>query len=367
MKLLIVAGTRPEIIKLAPLALRARSMSGLTVDLILTGQHEAMAREAMAIFGLEASANLQIMRPNQTLDHVFAAVMTALPPILEERRPDVLVVQGDTTSAVAAALSAFHAKIPVAHVEAGLRTQDLQAPFPEEANRRLLGIVTTFHFCPTESAAANLRNENVPESCLHVPGNTIVDAVMMIRERYALDDLRSIQPDIRAPYVLVTAHRRESFGEGFRNICTALRSCALAHPNLQFIYPVHLNPHVRTPVHEMLGGLRNILLIPPVSYLALLTLLNGAEFVVTDSGGIQEEAPSFGKHCIVMRERTERMESVDAGLSELVGTNVEAITNAVSRAAREGTRHPGVVNPYGDGHASERIRRILSEANTARV
>ena len=366
-RILLVAGTRPEIIKMAPLMLEAGSEGGVHVELVLTGQHDAMAREAMSIFGIEPSANLKIMRPDQTPDHVFSAVLTKLPPLLSEKKPDIVAVQGDTTSAVAAALSAFHAKIPVAHVEAGLRTYDLTAPFPEEANRRLLGVVTSFHLCPTEGAAANLRREGVAEDLLHVTGNTIVDAVRIIRERHQLEDRKSIHPDIRPPFVLVTAHRRESFGEGFRNICSALKKSAELHPSLQFVYPVHLNPNVRTPVHDLLGNLRNILLIPPVPYLSLLSLMQGAEFIVTDSGGIQEEAPSFGKHCLVMRDRTERMESVTAGLSELVGTNESVIVEAVSRAARNHTHHADTSNPYGDGHSSARILRILSKAHSGRA
>lgn len=363
--LLLVAGTRPEIIKLAPIILQAPSFPGLSVELILTGQHEAMASEAMKIFGIECAENLRIMRPDQTPDHVFSAVLNTLPPLIQHRRPDVVMVQGDTTSAVAAALCAFHARIPVAHVEAGLRTHDLNAPFPEEANRRLLGVLATHHLCPTEQAAAHVRQEGIPDDRIYVTGNTIVDAVRIIRERHSFNDLRSVHPDARTPFVLVTAHRRESFGEGFRNMCSALRTCAERYPGIQFIYPVHLNPNVRGPVHELMGDRANILLIPPVSYLSLLSLLAGSEFVVTDSGGIQEEAPSFGKHCIVMRERTERVESVREGLSELVGTDADAIIGAVTRAVDRRVVHDGVANPYGDGHAAERILRILSHSTVS--
>jgi UDP-N-acetylglucosamine 2-epimerase (non-hydrolysing) len=363
MNILVVAGTRPEIIKLAPVLLAARERSGVQADLVLTGQHTTMAEEAMRIFGLQASDNLSIMQPGQTPDHVFAAVLSGLAPLLARRRPDVVMVQGDTTSAVAAGLAAFHARIPVAHVEAGLRTHDLAAPFPEEANRRLLSVVTRYHLCPTPLAADNLRAEGIASGQIHVTGNTIVDAVRLIREKHTLDQPAHVHAEIRRPFVLVTAHRRESFGEGFRQICIALRECAESWPDLQFVYPVHLNPNVSGPVHAMLGAVPNIVLIPPVPYLPLLTLLSNAEFAITDSGGIQEEAPSFGTYCIVMRDKTERMESVSAGFSELVGTDPGKIVNAARRALDRGTIRGPLVNPYGDGRASERILDLLERGH----
>lgn len=361
-RILIVAGTRPEIIKLAPILLEATTIPELNVEMVLTGQHESMAREAMDIFGLKEVENLRIMKPDQTVDHVFAAVLGALPQVLKQRKADVVLVQGDTTSAVAAALAAFHSKIPVGHVEAGLRSFDLAAPFPEEANRRLLSTLATYHFCPTKGSARNLERESIKGTGVHVTGNTIVDALEWIRSRNKLDDRGSISAAIRSPYVLVTAHRRESFGEGLRNICSALRRIAQVFPDLRFVYPVHLNPKVRGPVEEMLTGIDNIILLSPVSYLSLLTLLQGAAFVLTDSGGIQEEAPSFGKHCIVMRDRTERTESVESGLSELVGAHEEKIVDAVRRTWTERRSHLGSANPYGDGKAATRILEILRAA-----
>jgi UDP-N-acetylglucosamine 2-epimerase (non-hydrolysing) len=273
----------------------------------------------------------------------------------------MLLVQGDTTSAVAAALAAFHARIPVGHVEAGLRSFDLTAPFPEEANRRLLSVLASQHFCPTMDAAKHLERESITGPAVHVTGNTIVDALEWIRLRHPLDLTKTIPGSVERPFVLVTAHRRESFGEGFRNICAALRQCAEEHTDLHFVYPVHLNPRVRGPVEELLSGIANIMLLPPVSYLSLLTLLQHSAFVLTDSGGIQEEAPSFGKHCIVMRDRTERMESVNNGLSELVGAHREAIVAAVRRAWLNKISHHGATNPYGDGKAAIRILDILRD------
>jgi UDP-N-acetylglucosamine 2-epimerase (non-hydrolysing) len=360
-RILLIAGTRPELIKLAPLMVAARNEEfvGADIRLILTGQHRELVSEILPLFGLSSEVNLQAIEAGGSLSHQTAHLLARLPQVLETYAPDVVAVQGDTSSAVAGALAAFHARVPVAHVEAGLRTHDLSAPFPEEANRRMLGILSTFHFCPTERAAANLRSEQVLPERLVVTGNTVVDALRLIRSEHQLNDLGSVHHQIRPPFVLMTAHRRESFGEGLRAVCEAVKACAQKHPETQFVYPVHLNPHVWKPVHQALGGVPNVLLIPPVSYVQLLTLLQGAACVMTDSGGIQEEAPSFGQHCLVLREKTERLESVEAGLSELVGLDPDRIVAAVSRVLRDGVRHDNVANPYGDGHAAERILRVL--------
>jgi UDP-N-acetylglucosamine 2-epimerase (non-hydrolysing) len=359
-KILIVAGTRPEIIKTAPVVLEARKRKadGLSVTYCLTGQHQTMAMEALSIFGIAPDDNLQIMKPGQTLNDIEEAVFRTLPPVIQKYAPDVLLVQGDTTTAAASALCAFNMKVPVGHIEAGLRSFNMEAPYPEECNRRVIGVVSKFNFCPTEDSKQNLVREGAPAGTLHVTGNTVVDALQHLRTSHSLTDLAKVAPAVKKPFVLITAHRRESFGQGFENICRAIRSSAQKHPHVQFVYPVHLNPNVKGPVHDLLGGIPNILLIPPVPYLELLTLLNTCELVVTDSGGIQEEAPSFGKYCVVMREVTERMESVTAGLSELVGTDVEKITGATDRALgrRAAIDAP---NPYGDGRASERILNIL--------
>jgi UDP-N-acetylglucosamine 2-epimerase len=364
--ILIIAGTRPEIIKLAPLflSLQKELNDKLHLELCLTGQHQEMADEAVAIFQLRRDHNLRIMRPNQSPNDISRSVFEGLPRVLLLIKPDVVVVQGDTTGAAAAALCAFNLRIPVAHVEAGLRSFDLTAPFPEELNRRVITVTSQFNFCPTKSAKENLLRESVSAKTISVTGNTIVDALRIISERHQLNDLSAIDRSIRAPYVLVTAHRRESFGEGIKNICDALKECARLFPNHQFVYPVHLNPNINTPVREQLAAIRNVILLPPVSYLGLLTLLKNCVFVLSDSGGIQEEAPSFGKYCIVLRNVTERGEGINLGLAELVGTDVDRIVKAVTRRLSTSLPYPRVPNPYGDGHAAQRIlQRLIEEGS----
>ncbi len=358
--LLLVAGTRPEIIKTAPLVIEARKRKDIKVIYCLTGQHKSMALEALSIFGVEPDDDLQIMRPNQTLNMISESVFAKLPSVIEKVKPDVVMVQGDTTTAAMTALCAFNMKVTVAHIEAGLRSFNMEAPYPEECNRRLVGVIAKYNLCPTTMARENLRREGVPEKTLFVTGNTVVDALRMIQEKHNLDKLDRILPDLKKPFVLITAHRRESFGGGFQNICTAIRECALRYPGFQYIYPVHLNPSVKGPVYEMLGKTGNVKLIPPIPYLEMLTLIKHCEFVLSDSGGIQEEAPSFGKHCIVMREVTERMESVNLGMSELVGTDVAKILGAIQRTVEGNIKHDLGQNPYGDGYASEKILDILT-------
>ncbi len=364
-RLLIVAGTRPEVIKLAPIMIAAqdKAFAGARVQLCLTGQHQTMADEALSIFGVSGDFNLRIMSENQTPNDVCKSIFEKLPPVLKDVKPDYVIVQGDTTSAAAAAICAFNMKIPVAHVEAGLRSFDLTAPFPEEMNRKVVTCASAVNLCPTESARQNLMKESVPGNTIVVTGNTIVDALRIISERHNLDDLTGVDPNIRKPFVLVTAHRRESFGEGIENICAALTRCSTLFPQRQFVYPVHLNPNINKPVREHLSHLPNVLLLPPVSYLKLLTLLKNCELVISDSGGIQEEAPSFRKYCVVLRRVTERMESVDEGLSELVGTDVERIVNAVSIRLKASVPFPEKHNPYGDGHASEKILQRLIDSD----
>jgi UDP-N-acetylglucosamine 2-epimerase (non-hydrolysing) len=359
--ILIIAGTRPEIIKTAPVVLAARSRKDVKVKYCLTGQHKTMAMEALSIFGIQPNADLEIMRPYQTLNDIAALVFKKVPKIFDQTKPDIVMVQGDTTTAAMVALAAFNMKIPVAHIEAGLRTFNLNAPYPEEANRRFISVVASYNLCPTEMSRENLRREGAAESTISVVGNTVVDALELIKAKYPLDDLKKVHPDVRTPFVLITAHRRESFGGGFENICTAIKKCAESFPNYQFIYPVHLNPNVKGPVHQLLNGIPNVKLIPPIPYLELLTLMKNCELVLTDSGGIQEEAPSFGKHCIVMREVTERMESVNLCMSELVGTDVGKICKSVQRTIEGKIKYDIHQNPYGDGHASERILDILMQ------
>jgi UDP-N-acetylglucosamine 2-epimerase (non-hydrolysing) len=361
--LFLIAGTRPEVIKLAPIVIAAvkEEKSRIRLELCLTGQHEALANESLSIFGLKESHNLHIMMPNQTPNDVVKAVFDRLPPVLERSHPDVVVVQGDTTSAAAAALCAFNARVQVAHVEAGLRSFDLSAPFPEEMNRRTISCAARYNFAPTESAKQNLLRESVPENTITVTGNTVVDALRIIQEEHELDAVSSIHQSIRRPFVLVSAHRRESFGIGIRNICEALKTCARSHPEIQFVYPVHPNPNINGPVRERLERVNNVLLMSPVSYLELLTLMKNCTLILSDSGGIQEEAPSFGKFCIVLRKVTERNESVELGLSELAGTDPERIVDAFSRRVRQEHPRAPFANPYGDGHAAKRILECLLE------
>jgi UDP-N-acetylglucosamine 2-epimerase (non-hydrolysing) len=360
--LLLIAGTRPEIIKTAPVVIEARKRNEFRVVYCLTGQHKTMAAEALSIFGIKADRDLEIMRPNQTLNHIAKSVFAKVPSVIEQVKPDVVMVQGDTTTAAMVALCSFNMKVPVAHIEAGLRSFNLAAPYPEECNRRIISVFSSYNLCPTESARKNLQREGAAEKTLFVTGNTVVDALRLIQEKQNLDGLERVFPNIQKPFILITAHRRESFGAGFESICKAIQTLARKYPRFQFIYPVHLNPNVQKPVHRMLSDLSNVKLVEPVPYLELLTLLKHCEFVLTDSGGIQEESPSFGKHCIVLREATERMESVDLGTSELVGTDLDKILGAVQRIAEGNVKHSVGENPYGDGHASERILDILQKA-----
>jgi UDP-N-acetylglucosamine 2-epimerase (non-hydrolysing) len=360
-RLLFVAGTRPEIIKLAPVILRAPAF-GVTPILCLTGQHRHMADQALGMFGLSADHDLAIMTPQQTLPQIMERVFARFPAVLSSVAPDAVVVQGDTTTAAAAAMCSFQSGIPVVHVEAGLRTHDLTAPFPEEWNRRAISTCASVHLAPTIKAAEQLRLEGVTASSIFVTGNTVVDALRLLSDREDLADPGRVDERIHAPFVLVTAHRRESFGGGFESLCGAIRDSAERYPELQFVYPVHLNPNVRGPVTAILGGVSNVLLLEPVSYLDLLTLLSHAAFVVTDSGGIQEEAPSFAKYCIVLRSVTERMESVELGMSELVGTDRRKIVEAIDSAWRSPRPWNFAPNPYGDGHSADHILQILTTA-----
>jgi len=357
--ILVIAGTRPEIIKTAPVVSAAKNRKDIKVKYCLTGQHKTMAKEALSIFDIKPAADLEIMRANQTPNDIAASVFKKIPKIFNKIKPDVVMVQGDTTTAAMVALAAFNMKISVAHIEAGMRSFNLNAPYPEEANRRLISVVSSYNFCPTESSRENLRREGAVESTITVVGNTVVDALELIKAQYPLNDFKKVLSDLRTPYVLITAHRRESFGGGFENICAAIKKCAEIFPNHQFIYPVHLNPNVKEPVHKLLNGVPNVKLIPPVPYLELLTLLKNCEVVLTDSGGIQEESTSFGKYCIVMREVTERVESVRLGFSELVGTNTEKICRAVQHIIEGKVKYNIHQNPYGDGRTSDRILDIL--------
>ena len=364
MRILSVFGTRPEAIKMAPVVRALNAADGVEALVCVTAQHRRMLDQVLEIFDIHPDFDLDIMQDGQGLADITQAVLGGLPAVFDACRPDRVLVHGDTTTTFAAALAAYYQKLPVGHVEAGLRTGDRYAPFPEEINRRLADVLSDLHFAPTETAAKNLRREGVEATRISVTGNTVIDALLHTTERLSEDaDLRARAEaeipvlDPRRRMILVTGHRRENFGEGFERICAALSRLA-ERDDVEIVYPVHLNPKVREPVLRLLGGRDNIHLIAPQDYLTFVRLMEKSHFVITDSGGIQEEAPSLGKPVLVMRELTERPEAIAAGTVKLVGTDTdaiidesalllddEAVYNTMSRAH----------NPYGDGAAGQRI------------
>lgn len=364
-KICFVFGTRPEAIKLCPLIRELRSRTEFTVRICVTAQHRGMLDQVLEAFEITPDYDLDLMLPGQTLSKLTARILEALEPVLRAEQPDMVFVQGDTTTTMAAALAAFYARIPVGHVEAGLRTGDFRQPFPEEMNRVLTGRMTSLHFAPTVGAAANLSREGVPESSIHVTGNTGIDAVLYVRdalESGLLEPGTQFRRDAGRRLIVVTSHRRENFGDGFASSMRALARIA-ERPDVEIVYPVHRNPNVLGPAHEILGGTPNIHLIEPVSYVPFVDLLRCALFVITDSGGIQEEAPSLGKPVLVLRQKTERPEAVEAGTVKLVGTDEEMIVAEANRLLdnpAEYERMTRVHNPYGDGCASKRIADITS-------
>ena len=361
----VVFGTRPEAIKLAPVIAELKQHSHeYKPYLISTAQHRSMLDQVMQVFGITPDIDLDLMQPNQTLNSLTCRVLQAMDSVLAANPLDCLLVQGDTTTAMAAALAAFHRKIPVAHVEAGLRSRDMMNPFPEESNRRLAGVVTSLHLAPTSMARDNLLAEGVAPTAIVTTGNTVVDAVKMLVDRKMADqDLPVGVPDDGSRLLLITSHRRESWGTELENICDAIRDLIEAFPDVRAVYPVHLNPNVRSTVMSRLGNLDRVHLIEPVDYFGFLSLLRRCYMVLTDSGGVQEEAPTFGKPVLVLRKVTERPEASMMGLGRLVGTSREAIVREASdilgstvvyRTMSEGQ------NPYGDGRASARIVQSLS-------
>ncbi|HEX9640057.1 MAG TPA: UDP-N-acetylglucosamine 2-epimerase (non-hydrolyzing), partial [Candidatus Krumholzibacteria bacterium] len=347
----IVLGTRPEAIKLAPLVHELQDRTEASAKLISTGQHREMLRPMLELFRLKPDVDLDLQRPDQTLEHIVTSVLEGLGPRLDEIRPDVLVVQGDTTTTFAAAWVAFHRGIPVAHLEAGLRTGDPRTPFPEEMNRRLTTRLADLHFAPTARAREALLAEGVDPAAIILTGNTVVDALRWLDEERGeeLQPPAGLDPEelVGRRLALVTGHRRESFGEPFRNLCAGLRRIVDEHEDLLAVYPVHLNPRVQAPVREILGGHERIRLLEPVAYPELVWMLKRAEIVLTDSGGIQEEAPSFGVPVLILRELTERMEAVDAGVATLVGTNPDLMVEEARKRLAEG-KFEAKVNPFGD-------------------
>lgn len=365
-KTLVVCGTRPEGIKLAPVVQALAKRPAFDVKLCVTGQHREMLAPILAFFGLKPDFDLELMKPGQTLYDVTAGALLKLKPVLDEVKPDVVVVQGDTTTAFAGALAAFYEKVKVAHVEAGLRTGDRYSPFPEEMNRVLVSRLADFHFAPTENARRHLEGEAVRHG-VYVTGNTVIDALLeahaLVKRSHAEQFAREFSMlDASKRLVLVTGHRRESFGAPFESICRALKTLAEKYPDVELLYPVHLNPNVRAPVDRILKGTPRVHLIEPVDYPRLVYLLSRATLVLTDSGGIQEEAPTLGKPVLVMREVTERPEGIDAGCAQLVGTDERRIIEAASTLLDDAAAYARMAqakNPYGDGTAAEQIAAIL--------
>ena len=369
-KVLTVFGTRPEAIKMAPLVLALEQDKRFDAKVCVTAQHREMLDQVLSLFDISPDFDLNIMKPGQSLNQVTARILTEIKPVLVSFKPDIVLVHGDTATTFATSLAAYYEQIAVGHVEAGLRTGDIYSPWPEEANRKLTGALTHYHFAPTETSANNLRKENIDPTLIHITGNTVIDALLLSIDKLDNDQQLSQAITEQFPFlesskkmVLVTGHRRESFGGGFERICEALRAIATAHEDVQIVYPVHLNPNVREPVNRLLADVSNIHLIEPLQYLPFIYLMNRSYLILTDSGGIQEEAPSLGKPVLVMRDTTERPEAVEAGTVKLVGTDVQTIVSTVESLLLDKKLYDDMSfahNPYGDGKACERICEILA-------
>ena len=368
-QILVVFGTRPEAIKMAPVVARLRRSPGVRVSVCVSAQHRQMLDQVLALFGIEPDFDLDLMRPNQTLAGITSAVLDGVTRVIEASSPDLVLVHGDTTTTFATALACFYRRIPVGHVEAGLRTGNLQSPWPEEMNRLFTGRLAALHFAPTPAARDNLLREGVSRDSVWVTGNTVIDALMGVVERLQNEPKLVEQLSGSMPWlanadrrvVLVTGHRRENFGDGMEGVCRALAKLA-ADPGVDIVYPVHPNPNVLDPVNRLLGGIPNVHLIPPMDYLPFVYLMSRAYFVVTDSGGIQEEAPSLGKPVLVMRDTTERPEAVSAGTVLMVGVDEERIVTEARRLLHDFPHYQRMstaYNPYGDGHAADRIAKII--------
>ena len=369
-KILLVFGTRPEAIKMAPLVHALAADKRFDSKVCVTAQHREMLDQVLDLFEIEPDFDLNVMTPGQTLNDVTTSILVGLKPVLAAFRPDVVLVHGDTATTFAASVAAYYQQIKVGHVEAGLRTGNIYSPWPEEGNRKLISAITHYHFAPTSGSKRNLLKEGVPEGDITVTGNTVIDALFWVRKKLQQDKSLSVNlasnfdfldPDKKL--VLVTGHRRESFGGGFERICEALRQIAKMHPQVQILYPVHLNPNVQEPVNRLLKDLDNVFLVEPQQYLPFCYLMGRASIILTDSGGIQEEAPSLGKPVLVMRDTTERPEAVEAGTVSLVGTEVKMIVSKVNvllTNAKEYEQMSMAHNPYGDGLACGRILEFLS-------
>ncbi len=372
LKVLVVFGTRPEAIKMAPLAALLKSDPRFHTTVCVTAQHRQMLDQVLNLFGIEPDYDLDLMKEGQNLTDITKTVLHSMDRVLQECMPQRILVQGDTTTTMSASLAAYYRKIPLGHVEAGLRTGDIYSPWPEEVNRKVTGCIADLHFAPTEQSRLNLVREGVQEEKIFVTGNTVIDALLEVVQR--LEDDSGLESemadhfpflDSRKRLILVTGHRRESFGEGFENICRALRELA-GREDVQIVYPVHLNPNVQEPVMRHLQGLENVSLIEPQDYLPFVYLMSQAHFILTDSGGVQEEAPSLGKPVLVMRETTERPEAVEAGTVRLVGTDMNRILCESERLLDDPVSYREMSfshNPYGDGQANRRIIDHIAAAH----
>ena len=372
-KILLVFGTRPEAIKMAPLvkALQ-KDTEHFETRVCVTAQHRQMLDQVLEVFGITPEYDLNIMAPNQDLYDITAKVLLGLREVLKDFRPDTVLVHGDTTTSMAASLAAFYMQIPVGHVEAGLRTYNMLSPWPEEMNRQVTDRICTYYFAPTEQSRANLLQENIDAKKIFITGNTVIDALLMavdiisttagVKEKMAKELQEKGYTVGDREYILVTGHRRENFGDGFLHICKAIKELAALHPEMDIVYPVHLNPNVQKPVYELLSGLSNVYLISPLDYLPFIYAMQHSTLLLTDSGGVQEEAPSLGKPVLVMRDTTARPEAVEAGTVKLVGTNAEAIVSNVTALLLDKEMYKRMSethNPYGDGQACERIIAAL--------
>ncbi|MFV3410567.1 non-hydrolyzing UDP-N-acetylglucosamine 2-epimerase [Bdellovibrio bacteriovorus] len=369
-KLLFVFGTRPEAIKMAPLVIKAKDSKLFNVKVCVTGQHREMLDQVVNFFGIQPDFDLNLMRPNQTLNDVAKFVIEGLDKILSSESIDCVLVHGDTTTTMASSLAAFHRKVPIAHIEAGLRTHDMYSPWPEEMNRRVAGLLTRWHFAPTAISEKNLLNEGVPQGHIHVTGNTVIDALHLVVKQ--IESKGAVEKELSEKFpflndkkrmILVTGHRRENFGAQFIDICKGIRKLAENH-DVQIVYPVHLNPNVQTPVKEILGDVPNIYLLPPQDYVPFVYLMTKSYLIITDSGGVQEEAPSLQKPVLVMRETTERPEAVAAGTVKLVGPSGKKIYEEATlllKSESEYQKMAGALNPYGDGNACGRIVEVLAK------
>jgi UDP-N-acetylglucosamine 2-epimerase (non-hydrolysing) len=369
MRILVVFGTRPEAIKMAPVVIALKQSKLLSVDVCVTAQHRQMLDQVLTLFSIKPDYDLNIMQPGQDLTDITSNILLGMRAILKENQYDLLLVHGDTTTSMAASLAAFYQKIPVGHVEAGLRTGNIYAPWPEEMNRNLTGRIASLHFAPTVTARINLLREGIAESAIHVTGNTVIDALLKVvqdvREDVTLRTTFGARFDFLDPskrLILVTGHRRENFGVGFENICHALAAIA-ARGDVQIVYPVHLNPNVQEPVNRILMNVPGVYLLEPLDYLPFVYLMDKSTLIITDSGGVQEEAPSLGKPVLVMRDTTERPEAVDAGTIKLVGTDRAKIVDQTNCLLDDPAAYQAMSrahNPYGDGQAANRIRDLLT-------